>query len=129
MTTEWGGIHAEPDEPDFVDVHVQLDWVIRVHGQTEVEAAKDIATDYLADQDLHRVVSMIVHEDGVLCDGDDENELDYETGQLREDALTVALYPESGPELPTDVPVAVATYHDLVAVGIDDISGQVQLRG
>lgn len=101
---------ASAMEPDFVDVHVTLDWVIRVHGTTEEEPAKDIATDYLADQDLQRVVNMIVHEDGVLCDGDDENELDYETGQLREDALTVALYPEDGPALPTNIPVAVSTY-------------------
>jgi hypothetical protein len=96
-------------KPDFVDVHVTLDWVIRVYGETREEQAKDIATDYLADQDLQRVVEMIVHEDGVLCDGEDLMRGDYD-GNLREEELTIALYPEDQ-ELPVDVPVAVATYH------------------
>ena len=99
-------------EQGFVDVHVTLDWVIRVHGTNSTDVAEEVATDYLADQSLHRVVSVLAHEQDVLCDGDDEGELDAETGHLREDALTVALYPE-GTTLPTDVPVAVSTYGEV----------------
>ncbi len=115
------------DEADFVDVHVQLDWVIRVHGTHSTDVAEEAATDYLADQELHRVVSVLSHEEDVLCDGDDENELDAETGHLREDALTVALYPENGPALPTNIPVAVATYHP--PYDPDDDSTKVPERG
>jgi hypothetical protein len=107
-------------EPDFVDVHVTLDWVIRVHGQTDAEAAKDIAIDYLADQRIEQVVELIAHEDGVLCDGDQETGLD-ENGNLTEEELTLALYPEDGPALPTNIPVAVATYHNLRTVGVEDL--------
>lgn len=96
-------------EPDFVDVHVKLDWVIRVHGQSDASVAETIATDWIAELPIHDLVGVLAHEEDVLCDGDDESEVDGETGYLREDALTVALYPE-GTDLPTNVPVAVGTY-------------------
>jgi len=104
----------------FVDVHVTLDWVIRVHGQTEAEAASQIAIDYLNDQDLHSVVEIQAHEEGTVCDGDEDRLT--EDGYMPEEELTVALYPE-GTELPTSIPVAVSTYG-----GQDSIERQVQLR-
>ena len=113
MDDRWPGlprgvvVPKEP-EPDFVDVHVTLDWVIRVHGQTDAEQASQIAIDYLNDQDLHSLVEVLPHEDGVVCDGE-ESKLD-EDGNLDETELTIALYPEDGPALPTNIPVAVATY-------------------
>lgn len=98
-------------EPDFVDVHVKLDWVIRVHGQTDPGAATQVAMDFVGDQPVDQLVYALAHEDGVLCDGDDESEVDYDTGHLREDALTVALYPEDTFDtIPANIPVAVSTY-------------------
>lgn len=93
---------------DFTDVHVTLDWVIRVHGTTDATLAEGIATEYIADQPIHNLVNVLAHEDGVLCAGDPETGLD-EDGNLGEEELTVALYPEDQP-LPMNVPVAVGHY-------------------
>lgn len=116
MTPEHASMSDET--PDFVDVHVTLDWVIRVHGQSDAEAAKDIATDYIADQSLQSLVEMVVHEDGVLCDGEDLTSKTDERGYLDESELTIALYPEDQ-ELPTNVDVAVSTYDPRGSEGID----------
>lgn len=108
-----GATGSEPQtpEPDFLDVHVKLDLVIRVHGTTDEVPAKHIATDYLADQDLHRLVEVQTHESFVLCDGDEDWAVLDENGDLAEDQLTVALYPDDR-ELPTDLLArAVASYH------------------
>lgn len=107
-----GATGSEPQtpEPDFLDVHVKLDLVIRVHGTTEDKPAKDIAADFLADQDLHRLLDMQSHEDGLFCDGDEEWVVLDENGDLVEDQLTVALYPDDR-VLPTDLLVrTVASY-------------------
>jgi len=110
---------AAMDAAAFTDVHVTLDWVIRVHGTSDSKDAANIATDYLADQDLHRMVETLTHEDGVLCADDDLYTDTDENGNLAETELTIALYPE-GSDLPTDADVAVATY--------DSITGQAELR-
>lgn len=94
---------------DFVDVHVTLDWVIRVHGTTDDKDGANIAIDYLNDQDLHSAVEVLTHEDGVLCDGEDLTSLLDEDGNLAETELTIALYPE-GTELPDNANVAGANY-------------------
>lgn len=94
---------------DFVDVHVTLDWVIRVHGQSDAEAAGAVAVDYLNDQDLHSAVEVLTHEDGVLCDGEWMTAEIDEDGNLAETELTIALYPE-GTELPDNADVAGANY-------------------
>ena len=97
-------------EPDFVDVHVTLDWIIRVHGTTDSDKGLDIAEGYVADQELHKLVTAIAHTDGILCDGEDLTSKIDERGYLDEDEVTIALYPESA-TLPTDGP-AVSTYND-----------------
>ena len=98
---------------DFVDVHVSLDWVIRVRGTTDAETGKNIATDYVADQSLERLVEVLVHEDGVLCEGEWMTADTDEAGNLAETALTVELWPDTE-TLPTDGDVAVSTYHEEV---------------
>lgn len=97
-------------ERDFLDVHVKLDLVIRIHGIAEEQPATEIAGAFLADQDLHRLLEVQTHKDGQFCDGDEEWVVLDENGDLVEDQLTVALYPDDR-ELPTALLVrAVASY-------------------
>lgn len=100
---------AAEEAAAFVDVHVTLDWVIRVHGQSDAEAASAVAIDYLNDQDLHSSVEVLTHEDGVLCEGEWMTAETDEDGNLAETELTIALYPE-GTELPDNADVAGANY-------------------
>ena len=102
-----GARGSEPQTPglDFVDIHVKLDGVIRVHGTTDEDRAEEIATAYLAD-DLRRSAMVAAHRAGVLCDDDEEWAVLDENGNLTEDQLSVALYPDDR-EVPTGVLVRV----------------------